>query len=359
MSSSDLSDSISLGLARLQFLGARREYYEDFAEALEDNDEPKSIIARNADKAERRKDVMGSLYKLWLHRMEDRSFVEALTGTVPTLDQMILNSSDSANSLVRGLRFLCLAIDASRQMSGAIFGALAMPVILVIAFIAMLLTFAFMLVPLLLRMLPPAEWPPLGKLVYSLSMYVTHYGVHTAIVIVAAVIAFFLSLSRWRAGPVRKWCDRYVLPYTIYRDYMGSLFLVSLAALMENDVDLSSALEVLHENSNPWLQSHIEEIQHRLYSESENPGVAFDTGIFNRKITERVIQFGKRSSFQSAVAKVGLRSIDKSARFVAKSAKLLNGLLLVFCGIFLVVMFAGAVTTVQQVQASKKAQMYR
>lgn len=359
MSALGVSESISLGLAKLQFVSARREYYEDFAEALEDNDEPKSIIARDAEKADHRKDVMGTLYRLWLQRMEDRSFVEALTGTVPTLDQMILNSSDSANSLVRGLRFLCLAIDASRQMSGAIFGALAMPVILIVAFVAMLLTFAFMLVPLLLRMLPPAEWPPLGKVVYHLSMFVTSYGIHTAIALVAFAVAFVASLSRWRADPVRKWCDRYLLPYTIYRDYMGSLFLVSLAALMENDVDLSSALEVLHENSNPWLQSHVEEIQHRLYSESENPGIAFDTGIFNRRITERVIQFGKRSSFQVAVAKVGLRSIDKSARFVTKSAKLLNGVLLVLCGIFLVVMFAGAVTTVQQVQSSKKAQMYR
>lgn len=359
MSASELSESVSLALARLQFLGARREYYEDLAEALDDNDEPRSIIARDVEKAEQRKDVMGTLYRLWLQRMEDRSFVEALSGTVPTLDQMILNSSDSANSLVRGLRFLCLAIDASRQMSGAILGALAMPVILIIAFVAMLLTFAYMLVPLLLRMLPPVEWPPLGKVVYNLSMYVTNYGIHTAIAIIVLTIVFVLSLSRWPADPVRKWCDRYLLPYTIYRDYMGSLFLVSLAALMENDVDLSSALDVLHENSNPWLQSHIEEIQHRLYSESENPGIAFDTGIFNRKISERVIQFGKRSSFQSAVAKVGLRSIDKSARFVSKSAKLLNGVLLVFCGIFLVVMFAGAVTTVQQVQASKKAQMYR
>lgn len=359
MSTEEVSERISLALAKFQFRGSRREYYEDFAEALEDNDEPRSIIARDAEKAELRKDVMGTLYRLWLQRMEDRSFVEALSGTVPTLDQMILNSSDSANSIVRGLRFLCLAIDASRQMSGAIMAALAMPVILVIAFVAMLITFAYMLVPLLLRMLPPVEWPPLGKLVYHLSMFVVNYGAVAAVVIALLATAFVMSLPRWRADPVRKWCDKYVLPYSIYRDYMGSLFLVSLAALMENDVDLSTALEVLHENSNPWLQSHIEEIQHRLYSESENPGIAFDTGIFNKRITERVIQFGQRSSFQTAVAKVGLKSIDKSARFVSKSAKLLNGVLLVFCGIFLVVMFAGAVTTVQQVQASKKAQMYR
>ncbi len=358
MTSTEFTEKISLAVAKCLFRFSREEYYEDLAESLEDDAEPLSIVRKDASRAEERKDVMASLFNLWAKRMEDRSFVAAIGDTVPKLDQMILHSSDSANSLIKGLRFLSLAITASKKMTGAIVGALAMPAILFLAFAGMLTAFSYLLVPLLSKMLEPAKWPPLGKLVYQIATFTSHYGVWMLLVFIAAVSLMIWSFSRW-TGRVRGWADRYLPPYMVYRDYTGSLFLVSLAALMENDVGLREALNTLSEHGNAWIKWHAEQIKERLYTEAENPGHAFDTGIFGRRLTDRVMDFGERSDFQAALSKVGLKSIDKSTVLVTRSAKGLNGVLIVFCGVFLMTMVTGTFMTISKIQVEKKNQMYQ
>lgn len=358
-----LTDRISLEIAKFSFGFTRKEYYDDLAEALQDGGDPLSKVKTDATRARERHDVMAALYELWMHRMEEASFVSAIADTVPPLDRMILQSSDSANGLIKGLKFLGLAIEASSKMRFAIIKALAMPSVLVLVFAAMLAAFAYQIVPSLTAMLPADKWPILGKIVYGLSMFISKHGHWVLAALIAATIFMVMTFSRW-TGRVRIWFDTYVPPYMIYRDYMGHLFLVSLGALLEKDVGLTEALSTLQANSNRWVAWHIGMIKEGLLFDAQNPGKAFDTGMFSQRLADRILDFSTRSansqatSFPEAIAKVGLKAVDKSVALVTASARILNGLLLVLCGAFLLFMFSGIAMTVQTVRTEQMSKLH-
>ena len=98
--------NLQLWLAKASFGSRRLEFYEDLAEALEDDAALVEQLDVWAARAEKEGDVVAPLYRLWLRRMDDRSFAQALIGTVPESDVLILDAAEEAGNLAGGLRFL-------------------------------------------------------------------------------------------------------------------------------------------------------------------------------------------------------------------------------------------------------------
>lgn len=315
--------SFKFALAKWSFGRRRAEFYADLAEALADRGVLIDILESQLERLEERDDVETELYKLWLHRLDDRAFSEALRDTVPNLDVMVLGASEGAGGLVKGLQFLTLTVEASRQMKSAVIGALAMPITLFFILLSFVGLFSFWIVPMCASMLPPDKWPALGQVLYGVSQLVTNYGWLLGSVGTVSAIALWRSLSRW-TGPARVKAERFLPIYAIYRDYTGSIFLVALAALMQSGVGIAEALTELRPDAPKWLQWHIDEILHGLDVDSDQPARAFRTGVFSRTITDRVEDFGKRSNFREALGKVGLASINKTVKQVTVSARALN-----------------------------------
>jgi type II secretory pathway component PulF len=319
--------SFKFALAKWSFGSRRAEFYADLAEALADRGVLVDILESQLERLRERQDVETELYELWLSRLDDRPFSEALRGTVPNLDVMVLGASEGAGGLTKGLEFLTLTVDASRQMKSAVIGALAMPITLGMVMLSFILLFSFWIVPMCASMLPPDKWPGLGQILYGVSQLVTNYGWFLGGIGVAGGAGIWRSLSQW-AGPARVKAERFLPVYAIYRDYTGSIFLVALAALMQAGVGIAEALTELRHDAPKWLQWHIDEILHGLDIESDQPARAFRTGVFSRIITDRVEDYGKRSDFREALGKVGLASINKTVKQVTVSARALNILLI-------------------------------
>lgn len=348
--------SIALAFAKMSFSGSRAEFYEDLAEALDDRESLTTRIDVLADRAANEKDILAPLFQLWSRRMDDRSFASALEGTVPQSDLMIIGASEGAAKLSDGLRFAALVIGAAKQMKAALYAAV-IGFVFLSGFLSVLLgLFSFYGIDLIEELVPPSDWPWMGQRLRDLAEFVTGSGVQAMLVLLGMGALYVWSLPRWY-GKARVVADRALPFYTIYRDFQGALFLVSLAALMRNRVSLNRALETLAESASPWLRWHIREILYRLDYESDQPGKAFATGIFNRKLTWRIIDFSQRSSFAVAIEKVGIRSIDAVTETVKKSAGKINKILMVFSAGLLAFIIAGAFLTLFEAQNSVQKQM--
>jgi toxin coregulated pilus biosynthesis protein E len=157
------------------------------------------------------------------------------------------------------------------------------------------------------------------------------------------LVAFGISINRW-TGHKRAKLDNY-LPYSIFRDYNGALFLTSLAAMMKSGAGVMESLRNLETLSTPWMKWHIQQMVGRLDQFSEEPAKALDTGSVPRAIMDRIIDYGKRSSFLEAMAMIGLDSLARTEEKLNKSANKINMFMMLIAGVLFILVIAGTMMT--------------
>lgn len=263
----------------------------------------------------------------------------ALAGAVPVSDLMVIKSSEIAGTLADGLRFLTKTIEDAAKMRKAILGAIVIPSFCMLLIGAIIFLFSKMMVPVLADVIPVGKWHPLGKILYSISTFVTGYWPVVFCAIGGGIYAFIWSLSNW-ANSGRFKADNY-LPYSIYRDYHGAIFLVTLAALLRAGTSIGDALDLLRDSGTIWMRRHIAMIRSRI-DQGIDPVEAMNTGIVHEDIAYRVIDYSERSGFQRGIEKIGFRAIELVTDRITASAGVINVLSLLvvgFCLGFIILAF--------------------
>lgn len=346
---------IKLAMARSDFNSNRADFYMDLAEALDDKASLYSHLEKMRTRAHQRKQGISILLAQWVKRMEHgKPFSEAVRGTVPSMDGMILRASEDSGKLAQGLRFLSAAVSKAGNMKSALVSAIAMPALLTLFQVAIISGFSYFMVPILTQIMKPEKWPLLGRMLFGLSQFVVAFGPYLLILLIAGIVAFVLSLPRW-TGPMRARFDRH-LPYSIYRDYNGAIFLVTVAALMQSGVGLIESLKILREAGSPWMRWHISKMINSLERDSTNPAAALNTGILPPKIADRISDYGERSSFTESMGKIGLTAVDRVAEIVSKSAKTMNTVMTIFVGGTLLFLMLGVLLTAQHASQEIRSQ---
>lgn len=262
-----------------------------------------------------------------------------LAGAVPASDLMVIKSSEIAGSISDGLQFLAKSIEEASKMRRAITGAIVIPSFCMVLIVAIIFLFSKMMVPILSDVIPVEKWHPLGKILYSISSFVTGYWPVVITVIGGTIYGFIWSLPNW-TNTWRFRIDEY-LPYSIYRDYHGAIFLVTLAALLRAGTSIGESLDLLRDAGTIWMRRHIAIMRSKI-DQGVDPVQAMNTGIVHEDIAYRVIDYGERSGFQVGIEKIGFRSIGLVTERITNSAALINvvSLLVVgFCLGFIILAF--------------------
>ncbi|PPC84790.1 MAG: hypothetical protein CTY35_00270 [Methylotenera sp.] len=342
--------------ARSSFLSNRADFYEDMAAALDDKSDPVTELTNLRERAEKRKKTgQVKLYSRWVKGMDRGLMYNALKDDAPKTDLMIMSAFEQAGRLSEGLRFLSKVVTLAGNMRSAIQGAVITPIIVLIIISAILALHAFMLIPVLEQIIKPEDWPLPGKMLRPTALFIKEYGIYIAPMIVAALIGFKVSVTKW-TGPRRVKFDNH-LPYSIFRDYNGALFLTSLAALMKAGNGVLESLKQLESMSTPWMKWHIQQMIVRLDSNSAQPAIALDTGAIPRAVMDRIIDYGKRSSFVEAMNVIGLQSMARTEAKISQSAKVMNIIMMLFAGLLFVIVILGTVSTGLHAQDVIRASM--
>lgn len=340
------------------FRDTREDFYEDLADAMRDSERLATFIEVRRARAIKQKDPLAALYGEWLERMNRRggklSYI--LSGSAPDNDVMILSAVEDKGDLPASLRFIASTIKDQRSMRSALMSAIFMPLIVSIIMVIFLVTLSVFVIPVFAEIASPEKWNTIGRIMYAISYAITNYGIFMLLAVLAFAAWFSWSLNNW-TGPTRDKLDNY-LPYRVYRDYTGSIFMVSLASMLRFGDTVVRSLEHLKKRAPAWLRYHIAKVVRNIDKTSGQFGEAFATGVFSQQLTNRLIDQSRRSSeFDKVIARIGIEGIAKVRFEVEASAKKLNIMLICSLGLVLAFMLVGTLLTAQGLSQSLKAEV--
>lgn len=334
-----LSDRIAMYFAVQEFLQRRDEIYDDMAEALDDGDPLMTFIMSRYERALATRSALASLYARILSRLSGGSFTTALTDMAPASDLMILEASERTGEMPDGLRFLADAVRQQRVMRKTLTGALAQPSVLFVIIMVIMLGFAAYLTPILVQVVPVEKWPLPGRIARNLSQTLYDHFWFLATLSLGGGSWFIYTLPRW-TGRGRMWADR-VLPWSVYRDFNGAMFLVAFSGQVRHGVGVKEALVSLRMTASPWLSWQIGHVLQRLDRFPDQPGKALNSGLFSPELALRIEDFARRSTFEVALHKVGQSVIERTTARVKVAAQVGNQILLMLAGGLLALMIVG------------------
>ena len=350
-----LIDSLRLWSARRSLRRERSAFYFDLASTLADRVPLFSTFRKYESRARRRAPHMAVVYLHMARSIQQGSLADALEGVASSMERIVLDAVQTGGdeSMARGLAFLSETVDKTERMQDAVRKAVTYPVLLLLVFSLMLVGFSKFAVPVLVELIPPQNWPPMGKVLYALSQYIEHFGLLTLVVVLGAIAGFVWSLPNW-AGPSRVRADARV-PYSIYRDYQGAILILALASLMQAQVSLHASLDRALRYSSPWMRWHLQWVLKRLSKgDSRSFGTAFQTGLLSPTLEDRVQDASERSDPIAAFVRIGSSSVDITVRDLERSAKVLNMVLLGICGVLLAIMMIGFFSTAFSLESSMR-----
>lgn len=191
----------------------------------------------------------------WLNKdRQGASLSEAMAGWVPTNELFMIRAGEESGTVANSFGVILSLGDSGKAMKAAISQAITYPLFMLLLIGAVLWMFGVNMLKPMKQFAPPQVMESMAGLVL-VSGIVENYGL--IILALIGVVIFIISSTMpvWK-GDIRIKFDMYP-PWSWYRIWQGSAFLLSLSALLSASVPLKRALEVLEEQSGPWLKERI------------------------------------------------------------------------------------------------------
>jgi len=183
------------------------------------------------------------------------SLPDVLATWVPREEAALISAGIRSGSVPRSLEQADKLIVARRRIMGQVLMASVYPVLLLSLGGGLLTVNNRLLIPTLSKLSPPESWTGSLGFMNQVSVFTTAYGSVAALGGVALVGLVFWSLPRWR-GRLRRIADL-LMPWSIYKDLQGAVFLMNVSALLEAGVPHLDAVRILHDFGSPWLRERL------------------------------------------------------------------------------------------------------
>lgn len=274
------------------------------------------------------KDFKAQILEDWLTKMgTGMRFGDAIQSWIPSSEHMLIAAGERGDGLIAGLREATTLSNASANSKKAIFGGVAFPVALMFVLCGMMIGFQVQMVPIFSGLMPVDRWPGDAQTLYNVSYFIKSKLVFLLAVLVALSFLIGKTIGKWKGTTRKKIFDK-IPPWSIYRSYQGSSFLVGLSSLLKAGVSLNDSLKMMHSNASPWLQDHLENMIGNLKKGGENHGESLDTGLLDDEIAGDVQDYSRLGSFQDAIYILGSKSIVQGVEQIQANMAMVKQLML-------------------------------
>jgi type II secretory pathway component PulF len=316
--------------ARISGFGGRGRvrFYNKLARATARQQNIKQVLERMRVRAERNQEAKRLVFRRWIAELNNgRQFSAAAEGYLPSAERMMIAAGEANGNVSDGFRTAEYIATAASRIRGAVIGALAYPVMLLVLLSVLLYVAAFKLLPIMEGLLPVAQWPPLARSFHTVTTFVHDYGLASLIVAGCCVFAVVRTLPTW-TGEVRAWLDRSLPPWTIFREIQSSSVLIALAAVLKSGQSMDDAIEMQRRISQPWLRKHLAEWLKNLRS-GDAPGQAANTGLFSKPVQEDLEDYTDSGTVEEAMKDLGQYAIEDAIERIGVQARVMNGAILI------------------------------
>ena len=315
-----------------KFRSVREDFYRDISAFLQDgtdfHEAISSLLAIYTDDGKNMGHALVPALRFW-SRPENtmRSLPDLLRGWAPSNEVMMIQAGEMAGadgsgaSLSRMLDKTVAQIAIEQEMKSLFVGPIVKASGGLLISVAYIVYLALSVVPGILPYLKDLQ--ALGVTAQSLvalQKALINPEVYTGLIPAAGILLWFVwSFDNW-TGPWRRWADRKIEFYTIYKDTRGAIFLKALAPLLGVGKSHPEALLILANEGNPYERSRIGAAA-QLAAESRGLGQALRyTGLEfpDRHLIHRLIAVEGRRTQADAIADMADRHLGTVRHRIAK-----------------------------------------
>jgi type II secretory pathway component PulF len=263
----------------------------------------------------------------WLKTMaKGKTFYQALAPWVPGWELLLLRAGGSTQ-ISHMLKYVGqLSSNIIRLKSGLV-SALRYPVFAFLMLCALLAVFTYYVIPNLMGFMPIAKWPPTTKALYNLTSFLSTHLFTIVITIVFLVSVILWTMVNVRAGAVRRILN-HIPPYSIYKQFHSSIFLLSLSSLLRSGISFGHALETIRSGSPPYVASVLIMMQAKLQA-GKRAGEAIQSELFDPETLVNLEVYADTDKLEEGIFVLAEDQLEKQIERLAGTAKMLGNLVLV------------------------------
>lgn len=342
---------MKINLNKIRFgLKVRISLYERIASFLDAGIDLTKALEKIQYRYEKSKDYRSKVLLNWLSELKKgKDFSEAIRPWIPSSEYMLIDAGVQLGSIAEGLRKTIVLAKSSAENKGAIIGGLIMPVFLVLMLLGMIIGFKVKMVPVFENILPISEWPDMARNLDELATAVYDNMNIIFSVMAISTIVIISTLNIWY-GRIRSLFDK-LPPWSLYKGFQGSSFLISLSALMSSGIPGYQAIESMNDKAAPWMQYHLRQMMAQM-KRGGNSGTAINTGLLDKETSGNIEDYSELGSFEKAINEIGTKALTDSVEKTKARMKVVSTLLLfVVAGSVVVIYYS--IFDLQQVIASR------
>lgn len=205
---------------------------------------------------------------------QDASLGAALRAWAPPMEATLISAGERSGRISVALHEAAQMMRAHQRARSHVISKMAYPALLLAMLAGLLSVLGTFLIPMLEQMQPRQQWTGAAK---TMGFLADNSGTISACLLGGTALfaaLFLLTLKRW-VGPVRDFFDRFLPPWTLYRQMQASMALMTTSMLIASGVPMATALELLKQSGSPWMSEHMSRILMRMRSgQGDGPALA-------------------------------------------------------------------------------------
>ncbi|MFP3637929.1 type II secretion system F family protein [Paraburkholderia sp. SIMBA_054] len=249
--------------------GYRKRLYEQASSQLDNGRTLPEILLDFRDRLIRRgkKDSGKIANEIYRKVINGDKFNVALGSTLSPLERSVIASGEKAGALSHSMRLVLDLRERSTRIRRSMQSSFFAPVVYMLSLYGVLFTIGYMIVPEFEMALPANRWTGWARALYVMGDLAVGWKAPVfAVLSILAGIGIAKALPNWTGERIkgRAFCDKYVFPFTVYREVQGFAWLLSFATLLRSGVPDADALADQIKTASPWMKSRLRPIQSGL-----------------------------------------------------------------------------------------------
>ncbi len=343
-------------IVSLQFDARTRErFYRKLSQLLRNGISiSRALEQMELTEGKQRRGVMAKLIKRWRHSIENGvNFGTCIAPYVPSNESLLLESGGNFGRMQRALTEAAEAVAQQRRVKKMVVRSSAYPLLLLIILGNALFLASYNVIPAFADVLPVEKWQGVPAIVAKIADFIRHFGPWLLLGVLGLTVLVFGTMSRWH-GRTRMLVERLV-PWSVYRMWQGSSFLLSVASLMSSGVKIDEvALKRISSRVGPYMRERIDAISRQIVS-GHNLGEAMyraGYGFPDIELIDDMRIYAALRNFEDNITTIAREWVDDVLDRIDVAMKMANTAVLFLIAITMGLLIMSIFSVVQQIQAS-------
>ncbi|MEC4724938.1 hypothetical protein HWQ46_05150 [Shewanella sp. D64] len=227
-------------------------------------------------------------------------------GVIPANDLSIFHAADRAGDIKGGLIALIQLNEFRSKCISTLVSSLTFPLIMVIITFVVIAGYSVSVFPAFIPVVPVEKWPTSTAMLYGTGLWIYNGGWLVLILSFLSISVLFTILLNRFTGSVRELFSN-VFPFSMYRQFVMTDFLVALYLLLHSGVPYIDALNLIRENSNRYLKWHLTKVISNLNA-GLGYGEAMRTGLLDKVTVFDFAIYSELPSFVNTLQQISMKS---------------------------------------------------